>query len=156
MAATAVRPSVVKYLYTHNPFYAISAVLMLYAMRAAYERLGIQASNCWLMTGVLAAYTLVLAGIGVWIVCWGKVWEDARSILLLLLLLFLAVSISADDLFVKAETSATATPLLLCGFLFSATVSEAVLWGAGIRLGLLYRVPYHLMLALFYLAPWFY
>ena len=113
MAAPAVRPSIVKYLYTHNPFYAISAVLMLYAIRTAYERLGIEASNCWLMTGALAGYTLVLAVIGVWIVRWGKVWEDARSILLMLLVLFLAVSISADDLFVKAETSSTATALLV-------------------------------------------
>ncbi|HEV8070085.1 MAG TPA: hypothetical protein VGP76_20245 [Planctomycetaceae bacterium] len=156
MAAPAVRPAIVKYLYTHNPFYAISAVLMLYAIRAAYEKLGSQASNCWLMTGVLAGYTLVLAAIGVWIVRWGKVWEDARSILLLLLLLFLAVSISADDLFVREETSSAATTLLVCGFLFSASVSEGVLWGAGVRLGLRYRIPYHLMLALFYVAPWFY
>ncbi|HET6326085.1 MAG TPA: hypothetical protein VFG04_15515 [Planctomycetaceae bacterium] len=156
MAASTVRPTIVKYLYTHNPFYAISAVLMLYAIRAAYETLGSQASNCWLMTGGLAGYTLILAAIGVWIVRWGKVWEDARSILLLLLVLFLAVSISTDDLFVRAETSSTASLLLLCGFLFSAAVSEGVLWGAGIRLGLRYRVPYHLLLALFYVAPWFY
>jgi|GEM_PF-743410 len=156
MAAPAVRPSIVKYLYTHNPFYAISAVLMLYAIRTAYERLGIEAGNCWLMTGALAGYTLVLAVIGVWIVRWGKVWEDARSILLMLLVLFLAVSISADDLFVKVETSSTATALLACGFLFAATVSEGVLWGAGVRLGWRYRVPYHLMLALFFGAPWLY
>jgi len=156
MAAPATRPSILKYLYTHNPFYAMSAVLMLYSIRAAYEKLNGGATNCWWMTGVLAGYTLVLAAIGVWIVRRGKVWEDARSVLLLLLLLFLAVSISADDLFVKAETSRTATTLLLCGFLFSAIVSEAVLWGAGVRLGLRYRIPYHLMLALFYVAPWFY
>ncbi|HEV3301375.1 MAG TPA: hypothetical protein VG055_17115 [Planctomycetaceae bacterium] len=156
MAAPAERPAIVKYLYTNNPFYAISAVLMLYAIRAAYEKLGSQASNCWLLTGGLAGYTLVLAAIGVWIVRWGKVWEDARSILLLLLVLFLAVSISADDLFVREETSSTATTLLVCGFLFSAFVSEGVLWGTGVRLGLRYRIPYHLMLALFYVAPWFY
>ena len=82
---------------------------------------------------MLAGYTLVLATIGVWIVRWGKVWEDARSILLLLLILFLAVSISADGLFVKAEAASAATSLLLCGFLFSAVVSEGVLWGAGVR-----------------------
>jgi hypothetical protein len=156
MAAQTERPSILKYLYTHNPFYAISAVLMLYSVRAAYQKLEGGASNCWLMTGVLAGYTLLLATIGVWIVRRGKVWEDARTILLLLLLLFLAVSISADDLFVKVETSRSATALLLCGFLFSAIVSEAVLWGVGVRLGLRYRIPYHLMLALFYVAPWFY
>jgi hypothetical protein len=142
--------------YTHNPFYAISTVLMLYAMQAAYAKLELAPSNWWFMTGVLAAYTLVLATIGVWIVRWGKVWEDARSILLLLLILFLAVSISADGLFVKAEAAGAATSLLVCGFLFSAAVSETVLWAAGVRLGARYRIPYHLMLALFYLAPWWY
>ena len=33
------RPSILKYVYTHNPFYAISAVLMLYATQAAYAKL---------------------------------------------------------------------------------------------------------------------
>jgi hypothetical protein len=45
MAASTVRPTIVKYLYTHNPFYAISAVLMLYAIRAAYETLGSRAAS---------------------------------------------------------------------------------------------------------------
>ncbi len=71
-------------------------------------------------------------------------------------MLFLAVSISADSLFVRADTSRSATFLLIWGFLFSASVSEAVLWGAGVELGALYRVPYHLLLALFYVAPWWY
>jgi hypothetical protein len=156
MSRSAQRPSVLRYLYTHNPFYAVSAVLMLYAIWAAYSRLEFGPGRTWLMTGVLAGYTLLLATIGVWIVRWGKVWEDARSILLLLLVLFLAVSISADSLFVRADTSRSATFLLVWGFLFSASVSEAVLWGAGVELGWLYRVPYHLLLALFYVAPWWY
>jgi hypothetical protein len=156
MSRSAQRPSVLRYLYTHNPFYAVSAVLMLYAIWAAYSRLEFGAGSTWLMTGVLGGYTLLLATIGVWIVRWGKVWEDARSILLLLLVLFLAVSISADSLFVRADTSRSATFLLIWGFLFSASVSEAVLWGAGVELGALYRVPYHLLLALFYVAPWWY
>jgi hypothetical protein len=156
MSRSAQRPSVLRYLYTHNPFYAVSAVLMLYAIWAAYSRLEFGPGSTWLMTGVLAGYTLLLATIGVWIVRWGRVWEDARSILLLLLVLFLAVSISADSLFVRADTSRSATFLLVRGFLFSASVSEAVLWGAGVELGVLYRAPYHLLLALFYVAPWWY
>jgi len=151
-ASTSHRP-VLSYLYNHNPFYVISAVLMLYAVRSAYGTIEIGAINCWVMMGVLAGYTLLLAGIGVLIVRWGKVWEDARSILLLLLLLFLGVSVSTDDLFSRISPE-LGTTLLIGGFLFSALVSEAVLWGAGIRFGLRYRIPYHLLLALFYLAPW--
>ena len=50
-----------------------------------------------MMMGVLAGYTLVLATIGVVIVRFGKVWDDARSILLLLLLLFLAVFLGCHE-----------------------------------------------------------
>lgn len=151
-ASTSHRP-VLSYLYNHNPFYVISAVLMLFAVRSAYGTIEIGSINCWLMMGVLAGYTLLLAGIGVLIVRWGKVWEDARSILLLLLLLFLGVSVSMDDLFSRISPEQGMT-LMIAGFLFSAVVSEAVLWGAGIRLGFRYRIPYHLFLALFYVAPW--
>lgn len=153
MTASTSHRSVLSYLYNHNPFYVISAVLMLFAVRSAYGTIEIGTINCWVMMGVLAGYTLLLAGIGVLIVRWGKVWEDARSILLLLLLLFLGVSVSMDDLFSRISPDQGMT-LMIAGFLFSAIVSEAVLWGAGIRLGLRYRIPYHLFLALFYVAPW--
>lgn len=154
MSEPAARRSLVKYLYNHNPFYAISVALMLISIRAAYGTLEIGAINCFLMMGVLAGYTLLLAVIGVLIVRWGKVWEDARSIVLLVLLLFLGVSISADDLIMHRTTPEAASALLLCGYAFSALLSEAVLWGTGIRLALRYRVPFHLMIALFFAAPW--
>tara|TARA_R110002111_G_scaffold1157_1_gene8167 strand:+ start:27671 stop:29428 length:1758 start_codon:yes stop_codon:yes gene_type:complete len=153
MTASASHRPVLSYLYNHNPFYVISAVLMLFAVRSAYGTIEIGSINCWIMMGVLAGYTLLLAGIGVLIVRWGKVWEDARSILLLLLLLFLGVSVSMDDLFSRIAPEEGMT-LMIAGFLFSAVVSEAVLWGAGIRFGARYRIPYHLFLSLFYVAPW--
>lgn len=153
MSASASRRSVLSYLYNHNPFYVISAVLMLFAVRSAYGTIEIGSINCWIMMGVLAGYTLLLAGIGVLIVRWGKVWEDARSILLLLLLLFLGVSVSMDDLFSRVSPD-QGLLLMTGGFLFSALLSEAVLWGTGIRMGFRYRIPYHLFLALFYAAPW--
>lgn len=154
MTESSPRPSFVRWLYTHNPFYAISAVLMLYSVRASYGELQIGLINCWMMMGILATYTLVLAGVGVCIVRLGKVWEDARSILLLLLLLFLAVSISADDLFVKAATPEQGTLLLVGGFLFSTLVSIGVIKGLGIRVGWEYAVPYVLYLGLFFAHPW--
>ena len=148
------RLSVVRWLWTHNPFYFISALLMLYAVRSGYGEQHIGTINCWLMMSVLAGYTLVLSVIGVLIVRYGKVWDDARSILLLLLLLFLAVSVSADDLFVKMESSSGGAALLGCGFLFSVAVMLLTLRGAGIRLGAAYLIPFVLFLALFYVMPW--
>lgn len=154
MSPLKVRWPLLTLIYNHNPFYAVSAVLMLLAVRNAYGELEIGAINCWLMMGVLAAYTSLLAGIGVLIVRKAGIWEDARSILLLLLVLFLAVSISADDLFVKMESHAGGTLLLLCGYLFSAIVSEVVLRTMRVQIGAAYRWPYHTLLLLFYAAPW--
>lgn len=154
MSPLPVRSRLLTLLYNHNPFYAISAVLMLFAVQNAYGELEIGAINCWIMMGVLAGYTSLLAGIGVLIVRKGGIWEDARSILLLLIILFLAVSISADDLFVKMESAAGGTLLLLCGYLFSACVSEVVLRMMRVRLSAAYRLPYHALLLLFYVAPW--
>ncbi|HVJ85082.1 MAG TPA: hypothetical protein VM452_05525 [Caulifigura sp.] len=141
-------------LYTHNPFYAISAVLMLFAIRNAYGRQEIGSINCWVLLGVLGGYTALMGLIGVLIVRWGKVWEDARSIFVVMLLLFLATSLSADDLFVKMESARGGLLLVAGGYLFAAALTEAVLRGAQIRLGWLYWLPYHLLLALFFLAPW--
>lgn len=148
------RSSVAQWLCTHNPFYFISALLMLYAVRSSYGELQIGAINCWVMMGVLAAYTSILALLGIAIVRWGGVWDDARSIFLLLLLMFLAVSVSADDLFVKIESSSSAIALLVSGLAFSVLIFQLVLRGARIRLGAAFQIPFILFLALFYLTPW--
>jgi hypothetical protein len=154
MASHPARRSVVSWLYNNNPFYVVSTLLMLFAIRKAYGELQVGEINCWLMMGVLAAYTVILAAIGVAVVRWGKVWEDARSILMIILLLFLAVSISADDLLVKVESKQVGQLLMLFGFLFSAAVAECVLAGTRIRLRLSYRLPLHMLVLLFFLAPW--
>jgi len=127
---------------------------MLYAVRAAYGVMAIGEIDSWSLLGVMGAYTLILAAIGVLIVRWGKVWEDARSIVLLLLLLFLAVSVSADDLFTQERTAPVGIRVLLAGYLFSAVVTEAVLIGTRLRLPWVYRVPLHLFLLLFFAAPY--
>ncbi len=147
-------PSLVRYLVTHNPFYAISAVMLMYSVRAAYGELEIGAINCWLMMGVLAGYTLVLASIGVLLVRLGQVWEDVRSVLLLVLLMFLGISISADDLFVVMETTSGGVALMVVGYLFTVMVTEAVLRLSRLRLDWFYRTPYYLFLAFFFVTPW--
>lgn len=141
-------------LYNHNPFYVISALLMLFGVRAAYGELEIGHINCWVVMGSLAGYTLLLGVIGVLIVRLGKVWEDARSIFLVMLLMFLAVSVSADDLFVKVTSAGEGTALVIFGYLFSALLTEVVFFATNIRFGWRYRVPYHLFLMLFFITPW--
>jgi hypothetical protein len=75
MSAMKVRSPILTLLYNHTPFYAISTLLMLFAVRNAYGELNIGTIDCWIMMGVLAVYTVLLAIIGVLIVRLGKVWE---------------------------------------------------------------------------------
>ncbi len=148
------RRSVLSWLYNHNPFYVISACLMLFAVRSLYREQAIGEINCWMMMTVLSAYTALLAGVSISIVRWGQVWEDARSLLVVILLLFLAISVSADDLFASMESSTAGSALMFSGYLFSAIVTETILWLSGLRLRAGYRVPLHLFLILFFFAPW--
>ncbi len=143
-------------LYNHNPFYIISTFLMLYSVRLAYGEMDIGQINCWKVMGVLGGYTLVLAGIGIAIVRYGKVWDDARSVLLLLLLLFLAVSVSMDELLVKAASKSAGVMLVVSGFIFATVITQVVLRLTGILLPWAYRGPYYVILGTFFAAPYWY
>src|SRR5436309_1330372 len=93
---SVVRPLVwlLEHLYNHNPFYVLSAALLLFGLDAIFQDRYALAHpnaisfNSWLSLGVLAVYALVLAGTGILIVRLGQVWDDARTILLTLVLLF--------------------------------------------------------------------
>ncbi|MES1213757.1 MAG: hypothetical protein ABUL64_04145, partial [Singulisphaera sp.] len=139
-----------RFLYNHNPFYIVSALLMFtglwqsFSQEAALVEAGIIALG-------LAAYTLLLALTGWLIIRLGHVWEDARSILLVVVLMFLAISVSLDPVLNAKEQNGT--PIVVAGFVFSILVSEGLLRSMPLRLPALYRVPYYLVLSLFFLYP---
>ena len=81
----------------------------------------------------------------------GRVWEDARSIVLIILLLFVALSTSFDNM--CNVFSSTARYVLTLGFVFSIMVSELVIRGLRLQLPVLYRGPYYLILVIFFAIP---
>ncbi|MCA9269973.1 MAG: hypothetical protein KDA41_15940, partial [Planctomycetales bacterium] len=128
----------------------ISALAVLYGLRQSFAASADLAAGWWLM-GVICGYTLLLAGAALVIIRVCRVWDDARMILLVLVLLFLALSVSFDQI-------ALADPLagarfLLMGLAFSVAVTEALLLTAGMRLPLFYRAAYYGMLALLFAYP---
>lgn len=139
-----------RFLYNHNPFYLISALLVLIGLHKA---LGTDSSvtGGWLLMGVLCGYTLLLATAGYVIVRFGQVWEDARMILLVIVLLFLALSVSFDR--IVLENPALGARFLCLGLAFSVMLSEGVFRCVHIRLGRRYRLPYYCMLALLFAYP---
>ena len=146
-----------RHLYTSNPFYAMSAALVMLGLHwLFYDReaaLAITAIsfNSWLLLGVIAGYALLLAVTACVIVRIGRVWDDARTIMLTLLILFVVMSVIFDKLVLT--NSVTMVQVLAVGLTFALVVTEAVLHATGIRLPALLRVPLVASLALFFLYP---
>ena len=76
--------------------------------------------------------------------------------LLLVVLMFLATSVTFDELLVadaREGTPARGFACYLLGLAFAVTVSEGLLHGIRLTLPMRFRVPYYLILALFFLYP---
>jgi hypothetical protein len=141
----------VRLLYTQNPFYLISAALILYGIFVAFHSDGAGIDDPWLLAATLCGYTTLMAATAIAIIKFGRVWQDARSIALILLFQFVAISMSFDQ--VCATSFSTAVSLQVFGFGFSLLISEMVLGVLHIRFPLLYRGPYYLILGLFFFYP---
>lgn len=141
----------VRFLYTQNPFYLISACLILYGLYVVFGGAEGSEGNPWPLAAALGGYTLLMALTAFAIVRFGKVWDDARSILIIVLLLLIGLSVSFDEV---CNTSPQAAKLVLLGGLaFSLVICEALLRGLKIRLSAGYRGPFYMLLALFFAAP---
>jgi hypothetical protein len=137
-------------LYTHNPFYVASAWMVFWGLRTSFDVSG-GPFDAWALTLGLGGYTLLLAATAFLVIRYGKVWDDARSLLLLIVLMFLGISVTFDG--VLAGRPSIGVWYYLCGWIFAVAVSEALLGGLRLRLPILFRLPYHLLLALFFLYP---
>ena len=137
-------------LYSHNPFYCVSAFLVLWGLVKSFHMHGGTLQPELLMTG-LGGYTLLLAAVGCLLIRTGQLWEDIRTILLLIVLIFLAISMSFDE--VLSADLATGRLYFLGGLAFSVVVSELVLRGVRLHLPILFRLPYYGLLAIFFLYP---
>jgi hypothetical protein len=144
-------PRLVKLLYNHNPFYLISAGLVLYGVRNTIQEHGQDVLGPWTLAGLFAGYIGLLALTSFLIVRLGRVWDDARSIFMVILLLFFGLSVSFDSLCQSSPDSAAL--MLTIGFAFSVLVTEAILWSLKIKFPPLFRIPCYLMLAATFFYP---
>ena len=135
---------------TGNPFYLISAGLFLVGLRVSFGNPEHDINIGALAIG-LASYTMLLALAAVVLVRFARIWNDVRTVLLLVVLLFLATSVTFDELLVMNPERGTL--LNLGGLAFSILVSEGILRAIRLRLPLGFKLPYYLMLGLFFLYP---
>lgn len=123
-----------------NPFYLISALLIIYAQSAIFTADPLMPKT-EIPASILAGYTVLLAAVAVLIVRAGKVWDDARSILLLVLLLLQVLPVCTDGMLLNTPTSGRIWQSGI--FLLAVLVSELL------RRGLKLRVP-ALLLTVYY------
>jgi hypothetical protein len=140
----------VSWICTSNPFYVLSAGLFLIGLRLSFGGAAREVDT-WALMGGLAGYTLLLAAAALVLVRFAGVWDDVRTVLLLVVLMFLATSVTFDELLVLDPGRGTLVNV--AGLLFAALVTEGLLRGARLRLPAWFRLPYHLVLALFFLYP---
>src|SRR5215204_1965840 len=86
--------SAVRWVCTNNPFYVVSAGLFLAGLWLSCDPE--KAEDTWALMAGLAAYTLLLAVTAYVLIRFAKVWDDARTVLLLVVLMFLATSVTFD------------------------------------------------------------
>lgn len=139
-----------KFLWTHNPFYLISLTLVLHSTRLWHHD-SLDAFNPWPLMSIIGGYLLLVAVTGFLLIKLGRVWDDARSILLMILLLFLELTLLVDGILIRDLR--TGTMLLCMGWSAAVLISECLLIGLRMRLPVTYRLPFHLLLALMFLYP---
>ena len=145
--------SLVRFLYNHNPFYVVSALFLLYALKLSFRPGEVDYIDPWALAGSIGGYIVVMSVTGWLVVRWGHVWEDARSIFLVILLMFLAGSVSLDELL--NLNPANGRPLIYGSLAAVVLVTETLLWTLRIRLPWFYRGPYYAWWTLCFLYPLF-
>ncbi len=103
-----------------------------------------------LLTG-LGVYTLLLAVSACVLIRIGKLWDDLRSLLLLIVMILMAIAMSGDD--VMAADAGRGALVCIGGFAFALMVTEIVLRVIRLRLRGLYRLAYYMALGLIFLYP---
>ena len=81
---------------TSNPFYVLSALLVCLGLWVSFGS-QVDASQTWSLLLGMAGYTLLLAVTACLLVRYVGVWDDVRTVMLLVVLLFLATSVTIDE-----------------------------------------------------------
>lgn len=144
------KSTIVRLLYNHNPFYLISAGIVLYAVQTTLAS-STAVDSLWTLAAILAGVVILMAATGLLIVRMGRVWDDARSILLVILLMFFSMAVNFDSLCMTNPVLSIS--ILVSGCLFAVFVTEAVLFGLKIRFPVRFRAPYYLILTTIFLYP---
>ncbi|TWU03093.1 DUF2339 domain-containing protein [Neorhodopirellula pilleata] len=143
--------SIGRFLYTQNPFYLLSCFLIIYGLQVATVSQGDLVSRSLLLAGGIGCYTLLMAMTSIGVIRLGKVWEDGRSILLVVVVSLVALSTALDELCLTDPS--TAMTLAIGGLFGGVLTTEVVLRSCRIAFPFWYRASYYAMLLVFFASP---
>jgi len=135
---------------TQNPFYVVSALLVLVGLWISFGA-QVRTEQTWALMIGMMVYTLLLAVPACLLVRFGGVWEDVRTVLLLVVLMFLATSVTFDE--TLARNPDLGIGCSVGGLLFAVALSSVMLRGMRLVLPGWFALAYYLSLALFFLYP---
>ena len=92
---------------TSNPFYVLSALLVCLGLWVSFGSQAV-ASQTWALLSGMAGYTLLLAVTACLLVRFVGVWDDVRTVLLLVVLMFLATSVTFDEVLARSPARGVA------------------------------------------------
>ncbi len=143
-----------RYLYTNNPFYLVSAGLVLTGLGQGF-RAESDAYDPWLLGGALLAYTLLMTLASLAVIRGGKVWDDGRTMVLIVVFLLCIQPIALDRILLNESFRGGDTGgwLMVACLMVAVALSETLLIGLQLGLGAVFRVPYYLLMSLFFLYP---
>jgi hypothetical protein len=139
-----------KWLYNANPFYLISTFLILYAQTVIFNTSNLDL-NTAISVGVIVVFTSLLACAAVLILRLGKVWNDLRSIALIITVLLFVLSVSLDRIVMDGLQSG----LLWQGacLLFALSIAHIIYRELKIHLSKSFVIVFCALLGLFFLYP---
>ena len=139
-----------KSLYNANPFYLLSACFILYAQTVIFNT-----GNVWMETaipvGLIAGYAMLLTATAIFIVKAGAVWDDARSIMLIILTLIMVLSVSIDGK--TLDSPLIGAGWLAGGLLFSVVIIETLRKWLGLKLPFQFKAVFYAMIGIFFAYP---
>src|SRR4030095_1585043 len=113
--------------YTHNALYWVVMCFVRFDFQQCLGREPSLATSR-LLVEMLAGYTVLLTVVAMIVVRWGQVWDDARTILLVIVLLLCLLSTCLDFHFLHTfKAPWPGTQLLALGWAFSVLFIETVL-----------------------------
>ena len=140
------RSWLVRRLSNENPFYLLSAAFVIHGTGLS---IGSDVPLKMLLS-LVGGYLLLLTMIAWGIVRFWQVWDDARSIFMILILLMLELAICFDQSIAQQQAGAVSS--LIAVTIASLLVAESIIRLLNIRLPAIYRIPFYIQLSLAMLA----